>query len=35
MKKKIKTAIKTGAFVALVWAGFAIHFYKTRRKNEV
>ena len=34
MRKKIKTAIKTGAFVALVWTGFAIHVYKTGRKNE-
>ena len=34
MRKKIKTAVKTSALVALVWACLAIHFYKTGRKNQ-
>jgi hypothetical protein len=34
MRKKIKTAVKTSAFVALVWTGLAIHLVKTRRKNK-
>ena len=33
MRKKIKTAVKTISFTALVWACMVIHFAKTRRNN--
>ena len=34
MRKKIKTAVKTMSFTALVWTCLVIYFYKTSRKTQ-
>ena len=34
MRRKIKTATKTGVFVALVWACMAIHALKPKKNKK-